>query len=339
MMDLPLIWYMVIGVSVMMYAVLDGFDLGVGAIYLLFRKDQERRILLNAIGPVWDGNEVWLVIVLGGLMAGFTPVYAALLSGFYTPTMLLIFFIIFRAVAIEFRSKKEERYWRQFWDGVFCFSSIAMAFLLGVGVGNILLGVPLSSDQSFVGSLALFFRLKALSIGVCAVALFTMHGTNYVCMKTRDEIRNRAKAIGFASVLLFFLVYLITTLDVIEEAPWMLEPFYRYPFLSIVPVGAFCSICLIPYCLHKNCFGYAFIFSSLSILFLLSLFGIGTFPYLLRSSQNLEHSLTIYNTASSEKTLMILITIAVIGVPLVIAYGYCVYRIFRGKVALDKQSY
>ncbi len=339
MIDLPLIWYFVLCAAVIFYAILDGFDLGVGSLYLFFRKDQERRILLNSIGPVWDGNEVWLVVVLGALLAGFTPVYATLLTGFYTPTMILIFFLIFRAVAIEFRSKLPSPYWRSSWDCAFAFSSLAMAFVLGTGVGNLILGVPLTDDLVFVGSLSLFFRSDALLVGVCAVSLFTMHGSAYLCMKTEGTLQNKMRRFALAAVALFFVIYSLTTIDVLQKAPWMLAPFFRYPPLFILPVCALCAICFVPYCLYRRSFGYAFVYSSLSIALLLSLFGIGMFPYLLRSSRALEHSLTIYNAASSEKTLQILLTVACIGLPLMFVYVYWVYRIFRGKVRLDKQSY
>lgn len=338
-MDFATIWYIVLCASVIMYAILDGFDLGVGALHLFFRKDKERRILLNAIGPVWDGNEVWLVIVLGALLAGFTPVYAVLLTGFYTPTMMLIFVIIFRAVAIEFRSKKKEALWRSFWDGVFSFSSIFLAFFLGVGVGNLILGVPLTEEGVFVGSLELFFRPLAVLVGICALCLFTMHGSVYLLMKTEGDLQEKVERFANRSILLFIFVYLITTYIVLEDAPWMLRPFFQNRWLMGLPLLTLMMIALVPYLIKKKHFGYAFITSCMAIASLLALFGIGTYPYLLRCSENPLDGLTIENAASTEATLKILCTIALIGIPLVLAYGYWVYRIFKGKVQLNKQSY
>ncbi len=146
---LETLWYGVIGVAALFYVVLDGFDLGVGALHLLARNDTQRRVFLNAIGPVWDGNEVWIVIVMGGLFAGFPNAYATIFSGFYTLLMFLIAGLIFRAAAIEFRSKRESSIWRNLWDVVFAFSSILVAFILGVLIGNMVEGIPLNASQIF----------------------------------------------------------------------------------------------------------------------------------------------------------------------------------------------
>src|SRR3989344_4235601 len=150
-MDLATLWYFVMGFSVLAYTVLDGFDLGVGALHLFARGDTQRRTFLNAIGPVWDGNEVWIVIVMGGMFAGFPNVYATIFSGFYTLLMFLIAGLMFRAAAIEFRSKQESPGWRSLWDIVFSFASILVAFVRGLMMGNMIVGVPLNAMQDYVG--------------------------------------------------------------------------------------------------------------------------------------------------------------------------------------------
>ena len=151
------IWYAVIGISVIMYTVLDGFDLGVGCLHLFTRSDQERRLMLNAIGPVWDGNEVWLIIVFGAMFVGFPPVYATICSAFYFIIMILLMGLMIRAVAIEFRSKQESKGWRRFWDCMFSIGSYVIAFIIGVLMGNIIVGVPIDQNEVFQGSFAGFF--------------------------------------------------------------------------------------------------------------------------------------------------------------------------------------
>jgi cytochrome d ubiquinol oxidase subunit II len=154
---LQIAWYAVIAISIVFYTVLDGFDLGVGALHLFARTDEQRRIFLNSIGPFWDGNEVWIVIMMGGLFAGFPNAYATIFSGFYSLLMFLIAGLIFRAVAIEFRSKRPSKTWRSFWDVVFSFASILVALVMGLVLGNMILGIPLNSAQDFSGQFSDFF--------------------------------------------------------------------------------------------------------------------------------------------------------------------------------------
>src|SRR5690606_39928220 len=171
-MDLNTTWFILIGALLTGYAILDGFDLGVGALHLLVKKDEERRTLINAIGPVWDGNEVWLVTGGGALFAAFPDVYATVFSGFYTAFMLLLFVLIFRAVAIEFRSKQEAKWWRQMWDVLFSLASIFIAFLMGVALGNIITGIPVGSDKEFMGSFFSLINPYTILVGITTVSLF-----------------------------------------------------------------------------------------------------------------------------------------------------------------------
>lgn len=337
---LETLWYAVICVAILFYAVLDGFDLGVGALHLFARSDTQRRTFLNAIGPVWDGNEVWIVIVMGGLFAGFPNVYATIFSGFYTLLMFLIAGLMFRAAAIEFRSKTDSTSWRSIWDCVFCVSSILVAFVLGLLLGNMVEGIPLNASQDYVGDFAGFFRPYSIIVGITAVALFAMHGATYLNMKTEGEAHEVVHRWINKSITFFLIMYAIVSVATLLYKPHMTVRLKENPVLLILPLLSFLSILNIPHQVKKKNDGWAFISSSASIAFLLSLYGLGTFPTIVPSTIDpVNNSLTIYNTASSQKTLGILMIVVMIGVPLVLAYGFWIYRVFRGKVKLEKSSY
>ncbi len=340
MIDYQTLWYIVLGVAAMSYAMLDGFDLGVGALHLFARTDEQRRIFLNSIGPVWDGNEVWIVIVMGGTFAGFPNAYATVFSGFYTLLMFLIAGLIFRAVAIEFRSKHESQKWRSLWDVVFSFSSILVALVIGLILGNMVEGVPLNASQDYIGTFFDLLGPYSIIISITTCALFAMHGTIYLTMKTEGEAHEVVRKWINKAIGVFIFWYLLATLATLRFMPHMVQRMYEYPYLFLFPLLSLFSILFIPYHVNKRNDGWAFIFSSLSIALLLIVFGLGTYPTIVRSTiEPLKNSIDIYNAASSEKTLGILLLIVLIGVPLVLAYGAWIYRIFRGKVRLDKSSY
>ncbi|MDE2231936.1 MAG: cytochrome d ubiquinol oxidase subunit II, partial [Candidatus Omnitrophica bacterium] len=211
-MDLHLIWFILLGVLLTGYAILDGFDLGVGALHLFARTDRERRLMLNSIGPVWDGNEVWLVTGGGALFAAFPDVYATLASGFYLAVYLLIFCLIFRAVAIEFRSKRPGAFWRRSWDVAFCVSSILSAFLFGVVIGNLIWGVPLGADKEFHGTFLGLLNPYALLTGLTVVAVCMMHGSIYVVMKTQGDFHDRVRDWVRNSIIFFVIMYVTLTM-------------------------------------------------------------------------------------------------------------------------------
>lgn len=336
---LTIIWYFVVGFSVIAYTVLDGFDLGVGILNFFTKKDVERRVFLNSIGPVWDGNEVWLVIIGGALLAGFPDVYAALCSGFYTLVMVLLAALIFRAVAIEFRSKEASKRWRYTWDFVFSISSLFIAFGVGLILGNLVEGLPIDQNKQFVGSISLFFRPFSILVGLTAVALLTMHGAIYLVMKTEGELHDRLRIWANRSMILFAIMYFFLTVATLVYMPFMAQRFRDMPWLVIIAGMAALSFANIPREFSKGNDGYAFLSSCGLIGLLILLFGIGTYPHLVMSSIDPANSLTIFNTSSSRLTLTVLLIIVSIGVPLVLAYGACVYRIFRGKVKLDSTSY
>lgn len=337
---LQFLWYLVVGVAMIMYTVLDGFDLGVGSLHLFARNDLERRTFLNAIGPVWDGNEVWLVIIVGGLFAGFPVVYATVLSGFYTLLTILLAGLMFRAVAIEFRSKREGIGWRRLWDVVFCISSLLVAFLIGLGLGNFVVGVPLDENFSFTGSLVTFFRPYPVLLGLTGVSLFMMHGAIYLVMKTEGSIHDHLRKWITPVILIFLFFFIVISFATMIYYPHMVDMLRSKPYLFFIPVLALLAIVNVFFQINKKRDGWAFISSSLAIVLLLVLFGLGTFPVLVRSTINAaQNSLTIYNSSSSPYTLKVLLIIVAVGVPLVLAYGYWVYRIFRGKVKIDYSSY
>lgn len=340
MMPLEVIWYFVVITAMIAYAMLDGFDLGVGALHLFAKKDNDRRVFLNAIGPVWDGNEVWLVIIGGALFAGFPEAYATIFSSFYNLVMLLLAALIFRAAGIEFRSKLETPKWRRFWDAVFFVGSVIIAFGSGLVVGNLIKGIALDSNRDFVGSFTDFLNPYSLLVGLTTLLLFTMHGSIYLVMKTEGALHNRLRRWVKKTITLFISSYLITTLITYFYMPHMLTFLNESPWLAFIPLVALALILSIPVQMHKGRDGWAFICSCLSIAMLIVLFAIGTFPMLIRSSVFPEtNSLLIANAASSQLTLKILLIIVAIGLPLVFAYGVYVYRLFRGKVRLDKSSY
>lgn len=337
--DLNTIWFGLVGILFTGYAVLDGFDLGVGALHLLTKTDNERRIMLNAIGPVWDGNEVWLVTGGGALFAAFPVAYATVFSGFYMAMMLLLFSLIFRAVAIEFRSKKPQRWWRQLWDVSFSVSSIFSSFLIGIALGNLAWGVPLDANGNFTGSFWSLLRPYPLLLGVTTVALFMMHGAIYIVMKTEGELHEKIRGWINNTIIFFILCYITTTMATLLYVPHMSELLRKYPLLFIVPILNMLAIANIPReILHRHDFR-AFLSSCAAVIALLALFGIGMFPDIVFSNPNPENSLTIYNAASSAKTLQIMLIVAGIGVPLVISYTVSIYWIFRGKVKLEATSY
>ncbi len=337
---LETLWYGVIGFAVLFYVILDGFDLGVGALHLLAKNDLQRRIFLNAIGPVWDGNEVWIVIVMGALFAGFPDVYATLFSGFYTLLMFLIASLVFRAAAIEFRSKRESPIWRNSWDAVFSFASILIAFVVGIIGGNLIIGMPINASQDYVGTFTDFFQPYALLVGVTSISVFAMHGTIYLLMKTEGKAHDTVQRWINPAIMVFLFFYFATTVATLVYMPYMSKRFMDMPYLFIFPIIAFLAIINIPYQIKKKNDGWAFVSSCISLAFLLILYGFGTFPTIVRSTINPEtNSLTIFNSASSHNTLINLLIVVLIGVPLIFAYGFWIYRVFRGKVKIESSSY
>ncbi|PTX91488.1 cytochrome d ubiquinol oxidase subunit II [Opitutus sp. ER46] len=338
--DLNTVWFILVGVLFTGYVILDGFDLGVGVLHLFAaRTDHERRVFLNAIGPVWDGNEVWLVTGGGALFAAFPDVYATVFSGFYLAFMALLCALIFRAVAIEFRSKHPSALWRRFWDLSFAGGSIFSAFLIGVAMGNIAWGVPVDARGEYAGTFLSLLNPYALLMGVTTVALFAMHGAIYLVLKTEGELQDRLRRWVNPSIIGFILCYAILTPATLLYVPHVVEAFKREPWFFALVIPAVLAIANIPREMTRQKHFFAFLSSCAAMVGLMALFGVGMYPNLLYSNPHPEHSLTVVNAASSQKTLGVMFTIALIGVPIVVAYSASIYYIFRGKVRLDRMSY
>lgn len=337
---MALLWYLIVGVAVVFYVVLDGFDLGVGLLHLFAKKDHDRRIFLNAIGPVWDGNEVWLIIVGGALFAGFPHVYATLFSGFYNLCMLFLCGLIFRAVAIEFRSKHPSLKWRSLWDLVFAIASMIIAFGIGLILGNLIEGLPLNAEGDFVGTFSIFFRPYSVLIGLFTCSLLLMHGAIFLAMKTEGELHDQLRIWTKRAIFVFFGFFVLTTIVTWICFPYMTASIREKPALWLIAVVAVLSILNVLRAFDRNRDGWAFCSSCLGIVCLFLLFGLGTFPNLVRSSIDPgQFSLSFHNSASSPLTLKALLIMVLIGVPLVLAYGFIIYRIFRGKVRIGPTSY
>jgi cytochrome d ubiquinol oxidase subunit II len=334
------IWFLLFIVIIAGYLILDGFDMGVGILHLaLARTDVERRTLLNSIGPVWDGNEVWLILGGGVLFAIFPFAYASLFSGFYVAFMLVLVVLIFRAVTLEFRSQRPGRTWRNAWDASFFLSSLLLALLLGVAFGAILGGVPLGPDQEIRTNLIELLTPYALLIGVTTVAMFAMHGAIYLMMKTEGAVQERARR--WLPLLMGGFVALNT---IVVIASLVLEqPFterYLQEFWPIVfPAAALGAMVATWYLVQRARYFPAFVASSAMILLLIVAAAYGMHPNLVVSSIDRAYDLTIFNAASEANTLTVALVIALIGMPFVLLYTAGVYYVFRGKVIVQPDSY
>lgn len=337
--DLPTWWFLVVGGVLTGYSVLDGFDLGAGTLHMFFRKEESRRIALNAIGPVWDGNEVWLVIAGGTLFAGFPVVYATVFSAFYVPFMLFLVALIFRAISIEFRGKEPMGWWRKTWDWSYCISSILITLLLGLILGNLVQGLPIDKDFEFRGSFIDFLNPYAFLVSVTTLSLFMMHGAIYLVLKTENRIYTRLTIIVKDTTRFFVACYLTTTVVTLLYVPHMVQTFLHYPFLFGIPLVTVLLVINITRQVRRRKYFPAFLSSGTVAALLLMSFAIGLYPNIVLSTLDPANHITIYNAASSAKSLKIMLTIAAIGVPIVATYTSFVFWVFRGKVRLDEMSY
>ena len=338
-MDLNTTWFILVAVLLAGYAILDGFDLGVGILHLFITGDTERRLAMNAIGPVWDGNEVWLVTGGGALFAAFPEVYASAFSGFYTALMLLLVTLIFRAVAIEFRSKRPSPRWRQGWDIAFAVGSLGAALLMGVAFGNVAAGVPMDASHNITGDLLGLLNPYALLVGLTTVVLFAMHGAIYLVLKTEGDLQARLRGWVRPLIIAFVILYALTTMATLLWQPHLAERMRAQPVWFLIPVLTMLAVANVPREIFHGREFRAFLSSSAAIGLLVTLIGVGLYPNLLLASNDPAHSLTIVNGASSQKTLGIMLVIALIGMPIVLAYTCVIYWVFRGKVKLEKSSY
>jgi cytochrome bd ubiquinol oxidase subunit II len=331
---LETVWFVILGMMLIGYAVLDGFDLGVGALHLcLGRSRDERTRLVDAIGPVWNGNEVWLLAAGGSMIVAFPTLYAASFSGFYLALMLVLWLLVLRGLALEFRHQIPHPLWRDAWDVVFSLSSTLLAVLFGVAVGNVLRGVPLDESGHFQGSFALMLNPFAILGGLLALVVLAHHGAAWLVLKTHAELRDRARRwqrtlAGFTTVAVGALV----------AASFVVRPqfttnFKAAPLLLVVPaLGIFCLVAE-RFLIGRND-QRAFLASAGLIASLLGSAAAGLYPRLLPASPGSPHGgLDIYNTAAPEGSLKIALGIYLFGMALVSIYLRRMYRIWRGKVS------
>ncbi len=337
--DLATIWFVLLGVLFIGYAVLDGFDLGVGVLHLVVaRRDDERRALISSIGPVWDGNEVWLITAGGALFAAFPLVYATVFSGFYLALMLLLVALIFRAVALEFRSKEESRVWRTGWDMAFSVGSLLTALLLGVAAGNIVLGLPLGADGLYADGLIGLLNPFSLLVGLLAVAMVTMQGASWLIKKTEGAVQARARRAALIAWVAYGVLWILVTIAAALLLPDRFQNFLDNPLAWLAPAFVVASIVGYPILVRSGRELAPFLASSLSVAALVLTMGLAIFPDLVPSSGNGE-SLGIGNASSSDLTLGVMLVIALLGMPLVLLYTGYVYSRFWGKVGSGGHGY
>ena len=327
---LRFVWYLIIGFLLVVYSLLDGFDLGIGSLFkFLARDEKEKRALFSIIGPVWDGNEVWLITGGAALFAAFPQAYATVFSGFYLALMLVLFALIFRAVAIEFWNYDEKR--RTFWEWAFVTGSFLPSLLFGVALGNVISGIPLNENMDFTGNFFTLLRPYPLVIGLLGLTAILLQGSTYTALKTTGSLQEKARQLSnylWILFVVFFVLSFFAGLLYTGEKFW-----------NIFAIGSafvvWLSLVLNRNYLNSGNDRLSFYMSSLSFIGLWGIVGGLHFPNLVRAGNNPDYSLTIYNASSSDMTLKIMLLIVVIGMPLVIGYTFYVYRIFKGKVNLN----
>jgi cytochrome bd ubiquinol oxidase subunit II len=329
-----------VGILLTGYAVLDGFDLGTGPLLLCVKGDRDRRVLLNAIGPIWNGNEVWLVTGGGALFAAFPDVFATVFSGFYDVFMLVLAALIFRGAAIEFRSHRPGERWRTTWDIAFAASSLVSALLLGVAVGNIVWGIPLDAAHEFQGSFVTLLHPYALFVGVTTLTLLIMHANVYLVLKTEGPLQQKLMGWTRLTVPAYLICFVALNGITLFACPHIEAAIRQRPVvLGLIFVIALPVTLNILREIHKKNFGRAFISSCLALILHLLLFGAAAYPNLVFSTPNHSNDMSIYNSASTEQTLGFMFVVAIIGVPIVLTYTVTIYYVFRGKVVLTEESY
>ncbi len=332
-----IVWFVLWGVLWSLYFMTDGFVLGTGFLSgFLARSDIERRILINAVGPVWDGNEVWLITAGGATFAAFPTTYALMFSNLYTALFLLLLALIVRGVSFEFRGKVDAPAWKTVWDRAIIISSFLPALLFGVAFGNIFKGIPMRNDFAalsfgYDGSLLTLLNPYALLTGALFVLLFAVHGSLYVAIKTTDDLSRRAASMA-DRLWVPLLVAAVAFLGCSYPATRLYDNYLNFPVLLLIPLVAVLSLLMVKLFTLRGMLHRSFAFSCLTILFVCFTGVTGLFPNLIPSSIDPASNLTIYNSSSSILTLKIMTGVALVFVPIVIAYKIWVYRVFRGRI-------
>lgn len=333
MMDLNTIWFILIGVLFTGFFFLEGFDFGVGILLpFLGKEDKERRIIINTIGPHWDANEVWLVTAGGAMFAAFPHWYATLFSGFYLALFLMLLTMILRGVAFEFRSKDKNPRWRSWWDWMIFVGSLVPALLWGVAMANLLRGVPIDASMTYVGGFFNLLNPFALLCGLTFVLVFTLHGAIFLTLKTGGQISERARAAAKA-LWIPAVVLLVLALGVGYFGTGMAARLGVVPV--VVPLIAVLALLLASWFLYCERAGLAFVLTGMTVAFTTITLFMGLYPRVMVSSLSPDWSLTIYNASSSPYTLKVMSIVALILVPIVLAYQAWSYWIFRQRLVRE----
>jgi cytochrome bd ubiquinol oxidase subunit II len=348
------LWFIIVAVMLAAYVVLDGFDLGAGVIYLFVAKtSDERRMVLRAIGPVWDGNEVWLLAAGGTLYFAFPQLYASSFSGFYLPLMMVLWLLMLRAIGIEFRTHVDNPVWQGFFDVVFSVSSALLTIFFGAALGNVIRGVPLGPDGYFFEPLWTNFQVGmengildwyTVMAGVVALVTLTAHGALYIVTKTEGELARRARSVALALWPVELVLTCISLLATYYVWPRVTDNYHAHPIGLLVPIAVAGSLGLMIWGMrgdstssHKE--KLAFVGSSVYIVAMLVGAAFALYPVLLPASTDPAYSLTIENSAAGHHGLVVGVTWWAIGMVIAVGYFVFVYRMFRGKVRLEDGGY
>jgi cytochrome d ubiquinol oxidase subunit II len=328
--NLETLWFALIAILWTGYFFLEGFDFGVGVLLPFLGKDEtDRRVMVNTIGPVWDGNEVWLLVAGGATFAAFPEWYATLFSGFYLALFLILAALIFRGVAFEFRGKDPRPQWRAWWDRAIFFGSALPALLWGVGWANILRGTPIGPGFAWQGSFFDLLNPYALLGGVTSLLLFTLHGGIFLTLKTEGDLRDRARSVArllaIPTTVAVFAFLGWTYLNAREIGEYGIVP----PF---VPILAIVAVAAVEWLLREKLDGWAFALTALAIVGITATFFLNLYPRVMPSSLGARFDLTIWNASSSHYTLKVMTIVALIFTPLVLAYQAWTYWVFRKRV-------
>jgi cytochrome d ubiquinol oxidase subunit II len=332
-MDLNTIWFVLISVLFTGFFLLEGFDYGVGILLpFLGRDDTERRMIINTIGPVWDGNEVWMITAGGAMFAAFPHWYATMFSGYYLALVLLLLALIMRGVAFELRSKVASPAWRATWDRAIFVGSFVPALLWGVAMVNLVRGLPINAEMDYVGSFFDLLNPLALVAGLTTLTVFILHGAVFLMLKIGSGIEERARTVAMrlwpVAVLLMLLVIVLGYLQTDFVARVGINP-------GVIPITAVVALLLSRWFIGERRPGWAFILTSATIVFSTVTLFIGLFPRVMVSSLAAEHSLTIYNASSSPHTLKLMTIVACLLVPVVLVYQGWTYWVFRERIVRE----
>ena len=332
---LQILWFVLIAILWTGFYFLEGFDFGVGMLLpFLGRNDVERRAIINSIGPVWDGNEVWLITALGATFTAFPHWYATMFSGFYLAFFIMLIGLLLRGIAFEYRSKDAAPQWRTIFDRMICVGSFLPAFILGVVFANLAQGVPINGDKMFTGNLFTLLNPYGILGGLSSISIFLLHGANFLGLKLDGELRERVNT--FAKKLWILASGLYIGLGIFTYV----SGFWDRGFVSpgIVPIGAVAVLLAAGYFINNKMEGWAFMMVGLNIILTQITFFSITFPNVMLSSLDPAWSLTIYNASSSQYSLSITSIFAVIFIPIILIYQGWTYYTFRQRITTDKKT-